>query len=456
MGSCDSNCCSDKLRAYNINTVKTQRRKQSYTRLQTQHFMNQLMIHKELCVSPNDITKCESICRILQVLHKYHQWLDDNSLIETNRRKRMREISNFNQYYDDIINRHIYSLELFFSDIKHVKQEHEYTQICRYLNENLESCHDTKCFNMQHCFSQNNNIAIHNQYHKIIDTLQPLTQFHCYIFHTINISQFDIQYTDPINCYIVATFCENIHRQLRNYEQTALNNIIYLCVVYFDGKREKDPFDLLQVVNFIEDTMNKSTVNQIWSKLDCHLLGIDCHDIEDVLLICTILNIATRHKNSGLLQAPKITKWELKEVILPIANWMKNEKMKHHTHITKDEFRDTMSLWLKEYIHVYGETNHGIIVDYKQQCLILKKYHLYGVEKSGDMFFDWTNECIDDYLVFACDNLNTINEKESLVNWMLLNCSKCATLIVTGYISGCQLQFSVPTDVINVLWQFLV
>merc|ERR1712154_728086 len=85
-----------------------------------------------------------------------------------------------------------------------------------------------------------------------------------------------------------------------------------------------------------------------------------------------ILYVATEFKDSGSSGAPRINKAELKELMRPIGEWMKRDKMINNKTITKDEFRTTFSEWLKEY-HV---TNGGIVADEKMEKAMLKKYKM--------------------------------------------------------------------------------
>lgn len=88
----------------------------------------------------------------------------------------------------------------------------------------------------------------------------------------------------------------------------------------------------------------------------------------------------------------------------PIGTWMKENKMVKQPVITKHEFRDTFSKWLRE----YHETNGGIIADQQQQLKILKKYKI-NDEKNGflDGFGNKSKRrmSVHDRLVINCEYL---------------------------------------------------
>eukprot|EP00486_Rosalina_sp_Unknown_P006586 CAMPEP_0201570516 /NCGR_PEP_ID=MMETSP0190_2-20130828/12803_1 /ASSEMBLY_ACC=CAM_ASM_000263 /TAXON_ID=37353 /ORGANISM="Rosalina sp." /LENGTH=196 /DNA_ID=CAMNT_0047994125 /DNA_START=977 /DNA_END=1567 /DNA_ORIENTATION=- len=149
--------------------------------------------------------------------------------------------------------------------------------------------------------------------------------------------------------------------------------------------------------------MNTATLAKVWKKLDEDGSDtIDKDEVDGILLLTVILLVATEFKDSGVTGKPKIDKGELKELMKPIGAWMRDYKMEEQPIITKDEFRDTFSRWLKEYY----ETNGGIIADEQEQLRILNKYRI-NDEKNGllDGFRSKRKMSAHDRLVINCEYL---------------------------------------------------
>lgn len=60
------------------------------------------------------------------------------------------------------------------------------------------------------------------------------------------------------------------------------------------------------------------------------------------LIICCI-------QSGGGKGQPKIDKKLIKKEMTVVAEWIKKEKMKTKKNIKKNEYRETLGLWLKEY-----------------------------------------------------------------------------------------------------------
>lgn len=67
---------------------------------------------------------------------------------------------------------------------------------------------------------------------------------------------------------------------------------------------------------------------------------------------------------------PRINKTELKELMRPIGDWLKRDKMKKQKIIKKDEFKSLFVEWLRE----YHDTNGGIVADEEMQMQVLKMH----------------------------------------------------------------------------------
>eukprot|EP01084_Bolivina_argentea_P134570 237345_1 len=205
-------------------------------------------------VPHQDTTECDSLKRIAIVLNKYHKWLHKNDLFFNKKKtvyEMQNEVINYNKYYDEIkrlIAVHYHSNKLFLMDIAHIQHVHSdeyYTDIrhCGIYNmdEQNRKCYDDNCFSMEHYFLR------YKPYDRAPDPLQLLTRMHCYVFHAVYISEFQIQHVNSRTRYAVCNYIESQQRKY-NFEcyqhkdgaQQSDNfipiKIVHLCSLYFAGK----------------------------------------------------------------------------------------------------------------------------------------------------------------------------------------------------------------------------
>merc|ERR1712228_178806 len=232
------------------------------------------------------------------------------------------------------------------------------------------------CFSMKHYFLRNK-----QQQKQKRNPLEQLTQTHAFLFHSVYISEFKLHHIHPRNAYLIASYLEKKKRTLnvQMYETKNIpSQIVHLCALYYGGKYIEDDDNLdtvtaLGLSDFIEQRMNETTLNRVWIKLDTDGSdAIDEDEIDRSLLLICMLFVTANVKESGCSGAPRIDKTELKELMRPISEWMKRDKMKKQEVITKDEFKSVFVEWLRE----YNDTNGGIIADEDMQNEMLEKYKM--------------------------------------------------------------------------------
>jgi len=390
------------------------------------------------CVEKKDLNKCAALARIICVIKEYNNWLKENEFIETKKtgkNKKLRAIdpqsTNYKQYHkviEELIIKSVdnYSTTLFLADTSHVKRDHHYHYvelrevILSAMDKRERQCTNDNCWSMKHYFLSNKEIPQRGKYYnRLKDPLEILTNLHVFMFHSVYISEFKIQSVHPRNSYVTATYIERKIRKLniRIYQNDRDKSdkdkifpvkVMHLCSLYYGGKFIEDDDTLdkvspLALSEFIQKTMNTATLAKVWKKLDEDGSDtIDKDEVDGILLLTVILLVATEFKDSGVTGKPKIDKGELKELMKPIGAWMRDYKMEEQPIITKDEFRDTFSRWLKEYY----ETNGGIIADEQEQLRILNKYRI-NDEKNGllDGFRSKRKMSAHDRLVINCEYL---------------------------------------------------
>jgi len=391
------------------------------------------------CVLSKDLNKCAALARIICVIKSYNIWLKENELIETKKtgkNKKLRGIdpqsTNYKQYHKEIEELIIksvdyYSIKLFLADCFHIKRSHHYHYnelrevIISSLDKRSRECLNDNCWSMKHYFLSDKEIPKRgHRYNRLKDPLEILTNLHVFMFHSVYISEFRCQSVHPRNIYLCSTYCERKIRKLNikiyqnnrdkkeDEDKIFPIKVMHLICLYHGAKYIEDDDTLdkvspLALSEFIEKTMNKATLAKVWKKLDEDGSDtIDKDEVDGILLLTVILLVATDFKDSGVTGKPKIDKGELKELMKPIGSWMKKYKMIQQPVITKNEFRDTFSKWLKE----YHDTNGGIIADKQEQLKMLKKYKI-NDDKNGllDGFKSKRRMSVHDRLVINCEYL---------------------------------------------------
>jgi len=458
MGSSDSTCCgshtgqvkTDFASTTDSKQLKHQRNKQGKT---PTYRDTDPLLNGDTTTKSGEFGKKESktgdineddarLKRVIKVMKKFNEWLEENEFVETKKtgkNKKLRELdpqsTNYKIYHktmEKLICSSVdyYSTKFFLSDASYIKQyyHYRYAEVREIINQSINKGSrkrkNDNSWCMKHYFLRNKEkLEKGQEYNRLNDPLEILTNLYVFLFHSVYISEFKIQSVHPRDSYITATYIERKVRKLniKIYQKEESNKkgkktfpieikMMHLIAIYYGGKYMEDDDILdkvspLAVSEFIEKTMNKATLAKVWTKLDEDGSNtIDKDEVDGILLLTVILLVATEHKDSGVTGKPRIDKSELKELMRPISEWMKEYKMVEQPVITKDEFRETFSKWLKE----YHETNGGYIADPQEQLKMLKKYKI-NDEKNGllDGFRSRKNQNEDEYdrLVINCEYL---------------------------------------------------
>jgi len=268
------------------------------------------------------------------------------------------------------------------------------------LSKQHSTCSNDNCFSMRHYFLRN------KEENKHIPLIQ-LTRMHAFLFHAVYISEFKVYHVHPRNSYLVVCYLERKQRRLEIEMNSDMipKQIVHLCALYYGGKyiEDDDNLDIVTAIrlsDFIEQTMNEGNLDRVWDKLDTDGSdAIDEDEIERCLYLFSALFVTASAKESGCVCAPRINKMELKELMRPICDWMKRDKMKTKEIIVKDEFRSVFVAWLRE----YDESNGGIVANEEMQNVMLEKYKMR--EENEEIANAEENKVDFDRLVINCEYL---------------------------------------------------
>eukprot|EP00483_Globobulimina_turgida_P012697 UN12720 len=150
------------------------------------------------------------------------------------------ETIDFDQYKD--VNELVFENDYFQfeSDADHLKHNHhyQYSEIRGYIIDNMRkkdrTCENDNCFSMKHHFSANK--------HQTQTQLHRLTNVHVFLYHSMYISQLQIQNVHPRNSYLVCCYIEQKKREfaIEIQDEDILCDIIHLISFYFDAKYIED------------------------------------------------------------------------------------------------------------------------------------------------------------------------------------------------------------------------
>lgn len=259
------------------------------------------MEDKAKCITSANIEECPSLQRIIKVIIKYNEWLKStNPKISDDPNE---DHTKFNAQIENMINSiPNYSMKLFFFDCNLIRQHYHYQmiKIREFLLDNLSKKDNVICskhdsFSMQYSFLRN------KQPNETAPTaLDRLARTHVFLFHSVYISELKVHHIHPRNAYLVATYLE---RKQRIFKLEAMpSQIVHLCALYYAGKYIEDNDNLDQVTalklsDFLEQTMNTTTLNRIWSTWDVD--GdeeMDENEIDRCLLLIVMIFVTSKAK----------------------------------------------------------------------------------------------------------------------------------------------------------------
>eukprot|EP01084_Bolivina_argentea_P066258 120772_1 len=293
----------------------------------------------------------------------------------------------------------LYKFRLPVAAIRHQMKKHGHTDNVLYkrLMYIHKKCLNDNCFYLKH-------IYLHNKDHhkNTNDLLERLINLHLFIFHSKFISELHVVQEDV---YVVINYFESQQRHLNieRYEKYMKNDyenvndviveIIHLISFYYGGKFIGNNVSALDLAKFTKHSMKETILDRIWERVMKYRVNIISNDVLNIIdaVDDILLFIAVAHKN-GSLWASEMTRSKLTSVTNPIGEWIKTEKMTEQSVITKQEFRDTFSKWLKEY-----DTRNDTTVQRLQRQL-LRKYKVL------------TQKYNSDRLIIYCEHLSEQNE----------------------------------------------
>ena len=98
--------------------------------------------------------------------------------------------------------------------------------------------------------------------------------------------------------------------------------------------------------------MNKVTLDVLWKHLNDKISDnkIKRNNVIDVLQFSATLYVAFRYRIKGYKNKPEIKKKKLRNQIIPVSQWILNNKMiNDNDAVTKEEFQQKFGNWLIQY-----------------------------------------------------------------------------------------------------------
>mmetsp|Transcript_46985 Transcript_46985/g.77997 ORF Transcript_46985/g.77997 Transcript_46985/m.77997 type:complete len:478 (+) Transcript_46985:39-1472(+) len=404
MGATDSNCCSSCGPNKHNQNKKELQQTTSPKELQKQRSKQgrgfrdtEPMVHK--IINSGDTSKRSgepgsggdvkrAMKNVIEVIKHYNKWLRSNILPEekkNNSNAQRSKLEAYRQSVQTIIKVVYNSTNQFVADVALIKNAYHYKHdslrqsVANHFPPQQALCEDDNCWSMRHFFGRN----IKDASQLSSDPLEILTNIHVFVFHSLYISEFQIQDIHPRVVYVTATYFErkirtkNIEIYQRNDTKSDVFPVaaVQICALYLGAKyvEEDDSLDAISPVGMLTlaQKIGPAMLDQVYDKVDEDgSKSIDAGEVHHILMFLGACLATNRLKVKNAQRAQKIDKAALNQVVAPISEWMKKTKFVGDVAITKDQFKETMSAWLKE----YHDTNGGIIADAQEQQKMLERY----------------------------------------------------------------------------------